>query len=165
LADVQAMNLQREPVSYPSGVDPRINLRECGATEVECNFLVRRGSDGGWTGERIELNAMTSDQFIAWLEEKLTAAGVQKMVPDHATLEKAYRRAVRQKRVQEAIEEVLPGIDEDEEIHAPSDLEERIREKLDGSAQAWDQVLWDLVASDEIEHESSADLADSEPPE
>jgi hypothetical protein len=153
LADVQAMNLQSEPVSYTSGVDPRINLHGCGATEVECNFLVRRGADGGWTGERVELNAMTSDRFITWLEEKLTDAGVQKMVPDHATLEKAYRRAVRQKRVQGAIEEALTSIDEDEEIPIPDDLEARIREQLNGSAKSWDQVLWNLVADDDIEED------------
>jgi DNA topoisomerase VI subunit A len=47
LADVQAMDLQSEPVEYRSyKMDPRLNLRHCGATE-ECNFLVRRGADGG----------------------------------------------------------------------------------------------------------------------
>ena len=38
LADVQAMHLQSKPGSYPSGNDPRINLRACGATEEECQF-------------------------------------------------------------------------------------------------------------------------------
>jgi hypothetical protein len=154
LADVQVMHLQREPVSYPSGVDPRINLRECGATEVEGNFLVRRGADGGWTGERVELNAMTSDRFITWLEGKLADAGVQKMVPDHATLGKAYRRAVRHKRVQGVIDEALTSIDEDEEVPMPDDLEARIRQQLNGSAKSWDQVLWNLVADDEIEEDA-----------
>jgi predicted nucleic acid-binding protein len=62
-------------------------------------------------------------------------------------------RGARQKRVQEAIEEALTYIDEDEEILIPNDLEVRIREKLEGSAKSWDQVLWDLVADDEIEED------------
>jgi DNA topoisomerase VI subunit B len=165
LADVQAMDLQSEPVSYPRGVDPRIKLRECGASDEECDFLVRRELTGGWTGKRVELNAMTTDQFIAWLERKLADAGVQKVIPDRPTLEKAYRRAVQHRRAQEAIDEALACIEEDEEIPILGDLKARIQEKLNGSAKAWDQVLWELVAGDEIEYESSADLADSEPPE
>ena len=157
LVDVQAMDLQSEPVSYPRGVDPGLNLRECGATEEECDFLVQWDEDDGWIGQRVELNAMTSGQFLDWLEQKLAEAGVQKVVPDRAALENAYRRAVRQKRVQAAIEEALTYIDEDEEIPIPSDLEARIRDQLDGSAQAWDQVLWDLVADDETEDEDGED--------
>ena len=95
LSDVEAMHLQSEPVEYPSHVDPRENLRQRGTTEEECDFLVRQRGLGGWTGQRVELNAMTSDQFIAWLEAKLMAVGVQKVVPDQETLAKAYRRAVR----------------------------------------------------------------------
>jgi hypothetical protein len=162
LADVQAMDLQSESVSYPRGVDPRLNLRECGATEGECNLLVQWDDDDGWIGQRVELNAMTSEQFLDWLEQKLADAGVQKVIPDQAALENAYRRAVRQKRVQEAIEEALTYIDEDEEIPIPSDLEERIQEQRDGSAQAWDHVLWNLVAEDEIEDEDRADSEDGE---
>jgi DNA topoisomerase VI subunit B len=146
LADVQAMDLQSEPVEYRSyKMDPRLNLRHCGATE-ECNFLVRRGADGGWTGQRVELNAMTSDQFITWLEGKLADVGVQKVVPDQAALQNAYRRAVRQRRVQAAIEEALAYIDDDEEMPIPDDLATRINEALDGSAHSWDRVLWTLVA-------------------
>jgi hypothetical protein len=51
-----------------------------------------------WIGERVELNAMTSDQLIAWLERKLAEIGVQKVIPDRDALANAYRRAVRQKQ-------------------------------------------------------------------
>jgi hypothetical protein len=164
LADVQAMALQSEPVAYGSRVDPRLKLEGCGASAEECNFLVRRDASGSWTGQRVELNAMTSDQFIAWLERKLVDIGVQKMIPERAALGNAYRRAVRQKRVQEAIEEALTYIDDDEEILIPDDLETRIREQLAGSAKAWDQVLWHLVADDEIEaDEAASGDEDSEP--
>jgi hypothetical protein len=103
---------------------------------------------------------MTSDQFLDWLEQKLADAGVQKGVPDQTALDNAYRRAVRQKRVQAAIKEALAALDENEEILIPSDLDAQIREQLDGSAQAWDHVLWDLVADDETEDEDGEDPED-----
>jgi hypothetical protein len=114
LADVRAMDLDSERVDYDSQVDPRIKLRECGATEEECNVLVRRSPLGGWTGERVELNTMTSNQFIAWLEGKLADVGVKKMVPDREALENAYRRAVRQARVQQAIDDSIANLDQQE---------------------------------------------------
>jgi hypothetical protein len=155
LADVQAMNLQSEPVEYSSHVDPRDNIRSCGASEAECNFLVRRGIYGGWRGDRVELNAMTSDQFIAWLERKLADVGVKKVVPNRKALEKAYRRAVRQARVQQAIDATLEDLEEEGDIPIPENLAEQIHDKLDASAKSWDQVLWDLV--DPEDEEATAD--------
>jgi DNA topoisomerase VI subunit B len=153
LADVRAMHLESEPVDYASHVDPRINLRACGATEEECNFLVRRSPLGGWTGQRVELNAMTSDQFVAWLEGKLEEVGVAKVLPDRDTLAHAYRRTVRRQQVQEAIDAAVVRVKamDDTEIVVPDDLEEEIREKLDGSAKSWDAVLWGLVAGGEAD--------------
>jgi DNA topoisomerase VI subunit B len=155
LADVRAMHLESEPVTYDSHVDPRINLRECGATEEECNFLVRRSLAGGWIGDRVELNAMTSDQFVAWLEGKLEEVGVTKVVPDRDTLAHAYRRAVRCLRVQEAIDEAVAKVEamDDAEIAVPNDLVHQIHEKLDGSAKSWDQVLWDLLTDEDLDEE------------
>src|SRR5262249_22056207 len=88
LAQAQALGLQAEPVEYASEVDPRDSLRRCGASDEECDFLVhaRRFPYEKWTGERVELNAMTSPQFVQWLEDGLRAAGAGKVVPDEATL-------------------------------------------------------------------------------
>jgi hypothetical protein len=153
LADVRAMNLDSERVDYDSQVDPRINLRACGATEEECNVLVRRSPFGGWTGERVELNAMTSNQFIAWLERKWAGVGVTKVVPDREALAKAYQHAVHQTRVQQAIDEAIANLDQPEERPVPENLADLIRDKLKGSARAWDDVLWDLVAHDEMDED------------
>jgi Protein of unknown function C-terminus (DUF2399) len=38
LEDVREMGLDSEPVEYDGKVDPRVNLRESGATEAECEF-------------------------------------------------------------------------------------------------------------------------------
>ena len=57
---------------------------------------------GGWFGERVELNAMTSGQFITWLEGKLDEHEVRKVVPDEEALAKAYLRARFHREVEQA---------------------------------------------------------------
>ena len=145
MADVHTMALESEAVEYDSKVDPRENLRQSGATEEECSFLVRQATSSGWIGERVELNAMTSQQFIDWLETQLQAVGVEKMVPDQATLEKAYRRTVRQAAVQRAIDAAVQDLDQDMEIIAPADLTHQVREAITGTEQSWDKALWQMV--------------------
>ena len=96
LDDVLRLGLEEkaEPVKYGTDKDPRENLAESGATEDEQAFLVSGGGPGRWVGRRVELNALTSDQLVAFLEGKLRQHGVGKVVPDRETLDAAYRRAV-----------------------------------------------------------------------
>ena len=54
-------------------------------TEIE--FLL---TGEGNTGQRVELNAMTSDQFVAFVERKLTEHGAAKVVPSAETLAETY---------------------------------------------------------------------------
>jgi Protein of unknown function C-terminus (DUF2399) len=141
LEDAERMGLESEPVTYDSAVDPRVKLRECGATEAECNFLVTGGQPYAWVGERIELNAMDSIQFIQFVESKLTEMGAdQKVIPNQVELEAAWRRGWRRAIAQEAIDNVSV-----QEIVVPHDIGERVRAGLTGSDKAWDDVLWDLV--------------------
>lgn len=157
LADVQEMGLQSEPVEYDSKIDPRANLAESGATEDEQRYLVRgriagarklrKGryvETGGWVGERVELNAMASDQLIAWLEGKLAEHQVRKLVPDAQTLAIAYRRAVRVAHIQKAIDAAIEALPTDE-VRLPPDLGEVIERRIAGTAMAWDQALFELV--------------------
>jgi hypothetical protein len=63
--------LEDEPHSDGGSEQARAaNLRDNGATEEEIRFLLKR---------RVELNAMTSDQLVAFLERKLTEHGVKKI--------------------------------------------------------------------------------------
>jgi DNA topoisomerase VI subunit B len=143
LGDVHG--LEREHVDYRKAKkSPAIHLRACGATEEECAFLVRR-ENGQWMGDRVELNAMTSSQFIAWLEGKLAEAGVEKVVPDDDTLVKAYRLAVRKRKLQQAIDTLCAAIDAGPDAQVPEDLADRIREAIDGQPIAWDEALWQIV--------------------
>ena len=103
LADVEALALASEPVTYKGDVDPCWNLRAAGATEAECDFLVREPGPRGWLGPRVEINAMTSPQLVTWLDQKLAGHGVTKVVPDTDILDAAYRRARGLARIERAI--------------------------------------------------------------
>ena len=107
-----------------------------------------RREEGRWVGDRVELNAMTSSQFIAWLERKFAEHGVQKVVPDDQTLAKTYRLAVRKRHLQQVIDETLSAIDDAEDAPIPEDLAERIRSLIDGKALAWDEAIWTLACND-----------------
>lgn len=144
LSDVEEMELQSERVTYGTKKDPRINLRENGATEEERKFLVQGGRPRDWQGERVELNAMTSDQFIAWLEHKLEEAGAGKTIPENDVLKDAYRRAIRIAAIQAAIDEAAEDYDGDD-VEIPGDLSKQVKDKLDDTNKPWDDVLWNLV--------------------
>jgi len=146
LTHVEAMGLASEPVTYKGDTDPRWRLRECGATEEECDLLVR--AEGvGWTGERVELNAMTSPQLVEWLEGKLAAHGVAKLVPERAVLANAYRRALRLAAVQRAIDETNAA-EAEKKIPVPRDIGARVRAVLaERPAMSWDAALWEVASA------------------
>jgi hypothetical protein len=85
LADVEALNLESENVSFGNASPRQIRdrLRRNGASLEEIEFLL--------SGRRVELNAMASDQFIEFLEGKLTEHGVTKVIPAKDTLDETFR--------------------------------------------------------------------------
>lgn len=145
LADAEAMGLASEPVTYDSNVDPRQSLRESGATPEECNFLVSGRARSGWQGDRVELNAMTSEQFLFWLESKLQAGGVQKIVPDKEALAEAYRYQVAIEHLQAAINDAYQTMPDPTTIRIPRGLEKKVREAIEGTETPWDEALWEIV--------------------
>ncbi len=154
LKDVEEMGLDSEEVEYTAGKkgdlnkDPRENLVESGATEEECAFLVERRNYGGngWTGKRVELNAMSSPQFIKWIERKLEENQVKKVVPDAQTLESAYKRAYRRARLQSIIDTAQEEINNEvEAIELPENIESQISEAIQGQAQSWDNALSNMA--------------------
>jgi hypothetical protein len=160
LADVTA--LQSESVEYMQRRDPGDKFRcltsgdydynsDYDVTESELNFLVTGRNYQGWQGQRVELNAMTSDQFIAWLERKLQEHGVEKVIPDEKTLAAAYARARRIFRIRKVVDdiEIHDGI----KIETPGNLGERIGALLKQSPTlSWDAALVKIagIASGEI---------------
>ena len=80
------------------------NLRENGASEAEIAFMFR-DFDRMRSTRRVELNAMTSPQFVAFLERKLRENGVAKIVPDQDLLAEVYTGMERGRRLKEAAQE------------------------------------------------------------
>lgn len=156
LADVEDLALAAEPVEYDGRIDPRINLRQSGATEAECNVLVQRGHYG-WSGARVELNAMTSPQLQAWLEDKLTAYQVVKYVPDDEMLAAAWRRVYPLRQIAERLDALeLNAVHE-----PPTDLRAILQEWLAKEpASAWDLALWAIVRDAEPNDAEGADDVD-----
>jgi hypothetical protein len=143
LKDARAMGLQSETVRYQSKKDPRERLRECGATEAECRYLVRGGGPGHWWGERVELNAMTALQFLQFLERKLLHVGVRKVTPDANELAKAYRRMWRLQMVQDAVNAAQAQSPDD--VIIPANLLRQLRRQLKDSQMPWDAALQEIV--------------------
>jgi hypothetical protein len=135
LADVESMELESEDVYFGERVDfdaKIATLQRHGATAAEIHFLV--GNE-----QRVELNAMTSPQFIDFLEAKLAENGISKMVPDPATLAIAAQRAAAIARMQQEIDTISATV---ADIDVPADLETQVRARLaERSDLTWDQAL------------------------
>ena len=146
LVDVEALGLPSEPVDYGDDKDPRVNLQRCGATEAEMAFLVdRQDYYGEWHGQRVELNAMTSRQFLDWLEAKFAEHGVAKVVPDEATLAHAYQHLARNAVLQRAIETILADLPAAETFPVPDGLAATLRTTIADTPQPWDAALWEIA--------------------
>ena len=134
LADAQALGLDSEPVFIdPEDKDAtRDRLEDQGATDTEIDFLL--------SGRRVELNAMTSRQFVDFIETKLRANSVAKIVPDGKVLDDAYQVFARQAKARKIVETALAA--DVETVDAPSDLEERVRHYLAAHPESsWDQAV------------------------
>src|SRR5882672_235183 len=147
LADVVAMGLESEHQHHPKGKRSVLedNLRTNGASEEEIAFMFR---DFGTlrSTRRVELNAMTSPQFVAFVERKLKENGVAKIVPDRELLAKVYAGVERGRRMEEAAED-LEKIDM-EDFEPPKDLEKRVRKMLKKDpAMRWDAAVAKIVAA------------------
>jgi DNA topoisomerase VI subunit B len=148
MADVQKWDLQSEEARH--GADPRENLQLNGATPEEVAFLrgERRGSNH-YRGRRVELNAFTSEQFVQWLEEKLIEHKVEKVVPDSATLERAYRRAAALRKYREILEKAIGEVETyASNIPIPENLLERVKADIAGSSESWDDAVEVLAGKD-----------------
>jgi len=83
LDDVRALGLEAsaEDVFDRGRASARMNnMLINGATEEEASFMLNK---------RVELNALTSDQLVAFIERKLTEHGIKKIVPNDEMLRDA----------------------------------------------------------------------------
>jgi DNA topoisomerase VI subunit B len=152
LEDVNGMDLEFESVTITQDKDPRITLLEYGATPEEADFLAgekvthKRGGKEHleWRAKRVELNAMTSERFVGWIERKLEENGVTKVVPDEATLAAAWQRADRVSRIKAAIAKIESAAIE---VPVPDDLKTQVRDLLRMEPSlSWDEALAHIAA-------------------
>jgi len=131
-------DLQSEPVTLKGDSKKRLKkLKEAGATEKEIEFLQ--------SGNRTELNAMTSEEFINWLEAKLVKVGIKKYVPDAAVMGEAYKRALYQTRLVEKEKELREEF-KNSEIIIPDNLMKKVIEALSKNPEnSWDKAIWNIV--------------------
>jgi hypothetical protein len=132
----------------------------------ECDFKGRFYSDSIATpeereflksGRRVELNAMTSPEFVEWFEDKLTEKFPDPFIPDDdAVVVDAYRRALAAARINQAIEDARQiAIEQAESADIPPRLRELLQLKMEGLEEPWDKVLYKM-AQQEIEDEDDA---------
>jgi hypothetical protein len=95
-------------------------------------------------GERVELNAMRSRPFIDFLERKLAEAGAAKVVPGADVLAAAYRRARVIGHLQAALRQAAEECSGDDAA-VPPGLTDAVRQRIQGTATAWDEAVWQIA--------------------
>lgn len=135
LEDVRRLKLASEPFTIKTAAAK--NLRRNGATEAEIGFLL---GDGDGHGQRVELNAMTSPQFIKWLKGKLKKHGVKKFVPDDDVLQTAFKRAALAHKLNAEIDKVFFKLrTEADKAEVPEDLRTMVQAYLKRNpSESWD---------------------------
>jgi hypothetical protein len=96
------------------------NLRGNGATPDEIEFLLE---------QRVELNAIPSDELIVFIRRKLDVCGIKKIIPSNKRLAETYQLFVRGSRIEESIRTALER-EQNDQIEIPSDLREQVRDHL-----------------------------------
>jgi hypothetical protein len=143
LGDIEDMGLTGEKYE-PAYWDKRSEtLERHGASEEEIHYLEHH---------RVELNAMASDVFIQFLEEKLEEHGVEKIIPDNDVLEAHARQVMERALANKALADVqAKAHDEASKISLADDLAELVSGALeDEPEQPWDLAIA-KIASDTME--------------
>jgi hypothetical protein len=114
---------------------------------------------------RIELNAMTSPQFVEWLEGKFGEIATKKVVPPSRVLEKALKNAAEAKLRAQLAKKILTDNGFEDKVERqmisvigkmpdPRQLKDQIKDELGGnSAKRWSDPV-DKLAQQLVEGES-----------
>jgi hypothetical protein len=140
--------LEREPAAATKTDDDtlREQLELNGATDDEIDILLT---------ERVELNAMASDDLIEMIERKLKEAGLEKVIPNDELLEETYRAFHHSDELREAFEKAQEDFEETE-ITVPEDLREQVHKILEQhQGLRWDDAVRNVLGAtiDEIQED------------
>jgi hypothetical protein len=147
LADIAGLEREPAAATKTSAALLRDQLAKNGATDEETAVLI---------AERVELNAMASDDLIAMIERKLKDYRLQKVIPDNDLLGEAYQAFHRSKELREEFEELESEFQESE-IKVPKNLRNRVRAVLKRHPDLrWDdaiQIVLDETQLDNVRAE------------
>jgi DNA topoisomerase VI subunit A len=156
LTDVDRLDLLHEPFTVKKNrYLAAETLKRHGATQDEINFLIREKKiytlAGELEGERVELNAMTSDELITFIEGKFEEHGVSKVVPDDDVLELHARRMLERRMVLREMDKLLPDIRKRvADTALPADLQELVEGLLEEQpAIPWDAAVAEIINRDD----------------
>jgi len=138
-------DLGREPAAASRTSDNilRDQLAENGATDAEIAILLR---------ERVELNAMASDDLIEMIERKLREYGLQKVIPDDDLLGEAYQEFHRSKELREQFAEMESEFKESK-IDVPKNLRNEVRATLKKNPDLrWDDAIQVVLDGTQLDH-------------
>jgi DNA topoisomerase VI subunit B len=140
--DVRSLNLEDSAErAYDEGSREArtANLKLNGASIEEIDFLLDR---------RVELNALTSQQLVDLVEEKLTEHGVRKIIPPDDVLAKAYESFLTSKEIKKIVERAIKKASKDE-VEIPKNLRDRITDHLSKHPEMrWDEALAEIAELD-----------------
>jgi hypothetical protein len=142
LADVGRLNLLAEPCGNDKDWEKvKLTLRRHGATMEEIAFLQK---------ERVELNALTSTDFIRFIEDKFQQYGVEKLVPDDEVMRRHARRVIEQCLTVKVMDESKKRIAKEAAlIPLPENLQQQVEARLaDNPAQSWDDAVALVIEAD-----------------
>lgn len=140
MGDVDEWELTPETQYHRNYEKTFANMLANGADDDEASFVA--------SGKRVELNMFTGPAFVEFVEQKLEEHGVEKVIPDAATLAEAWERAHLTRRVNELIERIYA--DHGDVPAVPADLADRIRASFDDDdTQSWDEALYALIDAGE----------------
>jgi hypothetical protein len=113
--------------------------RQYGATTEEINAMFN-GPSG--TVQRVELNALRSDQLVNLIETRLRGHGVSKIVPSLEIIENTYRLHARHRTISAIIKQKLEEIADDQDTKIPDDLRSRVSTYLQQHPDApWERAV------------------------
>ena len=149
LADVGRSIGRQPPIS--SQVRKKIammdNLRKNGATEAEIAFMFADFDATRRSLRRVELNAMSSPQFVDFIERKLRENNITKIIPDQDLLAESYRLFKRGQCIEKIVEKELKNLDGDD-ANVPDNLEQCVSEMLaKNPALRWTEAMQRIVKS------------------
>jgi hypothetical protein len=132
-------------------------LQRHGATQAEIDFLIQRTYAHGFSGQRVELNAMTSDELIAFIEDKSEKHGINKIIPEAVILELHARRMLERRMVLREMDKLLPVIRKRvAEAGLPDGLRGLVEELLQKQPELpWDAAVAEIINGDDDEDDAA----------